>query len=1023
MSIGRKLLVIGLATTGFALLSFSLLSIGKGVLEWRTRTVSDLTTYAQILGTNAAPAMLFNDRQSATDTLSALSATPNIVFGAVYDKEGKLFATYGKPSEGPKSLSMSPGKVDFTFSSEDLTLLNPIVFQSERMGTIYLKTNLQQLYSGIATDSLITIVAAIAAFSLAAFLFFRLQARIVNPIVGLSTAMREIAKSRNYKVRVTPQTADEVGVLAETFNGMLEAVEERDAKLAEHQAQLEEAVKQRTGQLKQTNTLLQRELTDRKKAQDALHAHDAMLKAVAHSATELLSSLNIDEAISSVLELIGQTLAVTRVQIAVTSIGKAGHLHSTVRYEWCTPGMISLIDQPISRDLDLTASFPRTVSSTIVGEQSTLTLNEFPEEMRKEAEKAGIRSMLIVPIMAERKLWGTLLFMDSSDEIRSWNWAETDTLSTLAGLIAASTMRARYVKELADANTIVQNSPTVLYRIKGEPTLPLTYVSHNITKFGYDPKKLVTTGSFFQTLVHPDDRNKVLEAMANIVEKDAKAATIEFRLMLPSGSYRWVENRYTPVRDDTGRLIEIEGIIIDITERKAAEEKISQLARTDSLTGLANRATFTERLHQAYSSAKRGASPFAVLYLDLDHFKDVNDTRGHPVGDALLREVSERLKTLVRETDLVARLGGDEFAVIQTEITDPSDAGALANKICESLRATYYINGNDLHVSASVGIAPYTADTVSSDALLSQADLALYRAKEDGRNLYRFHSEELDLQVSERVTLAAELRNALDRGEIEVYYQPQVELINGRIVGMEALVRWHHPKQGILSPAAFIPVAEKTGIIGDLGHYVLETACQQMKKWREQDVAPSVIAINISMLQLKMGNEFIRDVTQTLERAGLLPQFLEIDVTESMVAQATLAQNKVLERLQQLGVRIALDNFGMEYSSFDYLRTYRVNHLKVAQEFIRRAIDDPKGAATVRAIIGAARELGIQVIAEGVETEEQRALLVSIGSSTSGQGFFFSEAVPADKATLLLQKGSIETAEDTSMAKAAAGDR
>ncbi len=321
----------------------------------------------------------------------------------------------------------------------------------------------------------------------------------------------------------------------------------------------------------------------------------------------------------------------------------------------------------------------------------------------------------------------------------------------------------------------------------------------------------------------------------------------------------------------SGALIEVEGIIIDVTERKAAEEKIALLARTDSLTGLANRATFVERLRQAFLASRRGATPFAVLYLDIDHFKDINDTLGHPAGDELLRMAAERLKSNVRETDLVARLGGDEFAVLQMEMSDLAAAGTLAGKIKDALGVVYEFEGNELHVTASIGICPYSEDVAGPDSMLSHADLALYRAKEEGRNQYRFHSEELDKEVNERVTLADELRKAIEHDELELYYQPQVELASGRIVGMEALVRWNHPTRGLLTPDAFLPIAEKTGVMAALGHWVLEAACRQMAIWRGQDSAPPVIAINVALAQLRNGREFVTDIIETLRRHNLAP--------------------------------------------------------------------------------------------------------------------------------------------------------
>jgi len=565
-------------------------------------------------------------------------------------------------------------------------------------------------------------------------------------------------------------------------------------------------------------------------------------------------------------------------------------------------------------------------------------------------------------------------------------------------------------RELSNAKIIVQNSPVILYRLRGEPSFPLIYVSHNITKLGHEPAALVASSSWASSLIHAEDRPKVGEAMARMLEKDAEGASIEFRLCAVDGSLRWVENRYVPVRDKEGRLIEVEGIVIDITERKAAEGKIALLARTDGLTGLANRSTFLERLRQIFAAARRGAMPFAVLYLDLDEFKPVNDTFGHPAGDLLLQEVARRLKSCTRETDLVARLGGDEFAVLQSEVKEPAYAGELAARIQAELRRPYLLNGNQANISVSIGICPFGAGIADADAMLAQADLALYRSKDEGRNQYHFHSQDLDQEVLERVTLGRELLRAIDAHELELQYQPQVELSSGKIVGMEALVRWNHPTRGLLAPRAFIPIAEKTGIIVPLGHWVLDQACRQMKAWRDKGVAPSVVAVNLSLHQLKHGQALIRDVEETLARWELPASALEFDVTEATLAQLKWTQNDLLPRLRALGVKIAIDGFGSEYSSFDYIKEYRVNHLKMAPSYINESAVDSDDAAAMRAILAFARDMGIAVIAQGVETEQQSAMLQSTNSATQAQGFHFSKAVSAQEAGELLRKGCIETA-------------
>ncbi|WP_150645227.1 putative bifunctional diguanylate cyclase/phosphodiesterase [Pseudomonas fluorescens] len=562
-------------------------------------------------------------------------------------------------------------------------------------------------------------------------------------------------------------------------------------------------------------------------------------------------------------------------------------------------------------------------------------------------------------------------------------------------------------RELSDANIIVQNSPTILYRLRGEPSFPLMYISHNITKFGHVAAHLVASANWARELIHADDQQKVDDAMARVLDKHAAGASIEFRLRTGDGAWRWVENRYIPVRDAEGRLLEVEGIIIDITERKMAEEKISLLARTDGLTGLANRATLIERLHQAFAAGRRGATPFAMFYLDLDHFKRINDTLGHPVGDLLLQEVSRRIKACVRENDVVARLGGDEFAILQLDVADPTQSAALAAKVRDELVVPYSLNGNDVRVSVSIGISTYTPDSSSADNLLIQADMALYRSKEKGRNQYHFHSEEINQEVVERMTLANDLKQAIEQDELELHYLPEVDLGSGKILGMEAQVRWNHPQRGLLEADVFLPAAEKTGTIIALGHWLLDKACQQMHQWREEDMAPPLIAIKLSLAQLKSGPELIYDVLKTTARWNLCPWDLRFDVTEATLAQTKWTHNDVLPRLRELGVKIAIDDFGTEYSSFDYLKTYQVNHLKIAQAFIDSATRDPASATTLRAIINFARDVGIGIIAEGVETQEQRTSLMSTGSAMNAQGYYFSKAVSSQQAAQLLIAGSI----------------
>ncbi|WP_254366853.1 bifunctional diguanylate cyclase/phosphodiesterase [Paraburkholderia sp. NMBU_R16] len=562
-------------------------------------------------------------------------------------------------------------------------------------------------------------------------------------------------------------------------------------------------------------------------------------------------------------------------------------------------------------------------------------------------------------------------------------------------------------KALANANVNIQDSPVILYRLRGEPSFPLIYISHGITHFGHDCTALLVSQSWANELVDPDDHAKVDAALARVLENDAGDISIELRLRTGGGACRFVENRYVPVRDKRGRLIEVEGIIVDITERKAAEEKMARLAPTDTLTGLANRASFLARLRRAFAAAQHCGMPFAILLVDLDHFKRVDDRLGHPIGDLLLREAAKRLRNCTCENDFIARLGRDVFVVLQSEMGEPTNAGELAAKLQTALAYPYVLNGNDVRMSASIGICPYVQDDSDADAMLALAELALLRAKRNGGSRWHFHSNELDREVLERVALAADLRGAIDRGELELRYQPEVELSSGNILGMEGLIRWHHPTRGVISPGVFIPIAERDGTMAALGHWVFDQACRQMRAWRVEGVAPLMIAINLSLFELKSAQAFLRDVTETAAKWHLAPSDLEFDVTEATLARLSWAHNDVLARLHELGAKIAIDDFGSEFASFDYIKAYRVNHLKIAQSLVQRSTSDPESAATICAIVTLAHDLGIGVIAQGVETEQQRALLAATNRATNAQGFHFSEAVGAARASELLRQGHI----------------
>jgi diguanylate cyclase (GGDEF)-like protein/PAS domain S-box-containing protein len=451
---------------------------------------------------------------------------------------------------------------------------------------------------------------------------------------------------------------------------------------------------------------------------------------------------------------------------------------------------------------------------------------------------------------------------------------------------------------------------------------------------------------------------------------------------------RIVTSRRIVIRGDRGEPQFLLGVIDDVTERRLSQQHIAFLAHHDSLTGLPNRASLRRRLEEALSQLGQGEC-LAVHYLDLDHFKDINDTLGHSVGDELLKEVANRLRACVRETDMIARLGGDEFAIVQAALEHPTDAAEVAQQIREAFRTPYELNGHHALVGVSIGIATAPSDGMASDELLKNADLALYRAKDEGRGTWRFFESEMDAHVKARRALELDLRRALGNGELELHYQPIINLERDVIAGCEALLRWRHPERGMIPPSEFIPVAEETGLITSLGEWVLKTACAEAAGWPEH----IKVAVNVSPVQFK-SQALALSVANALATSGLAARRLEIEITEAVLMHRSDSTLASLHHLRDLGVRIALDDFGTGYSSLSYLRSFPFDKIKIDRAFVQGLADRDASVSIVRAVIDLAESLHMTTTAEGVETQQQRDTLSSAGC-TEAQGHLISEPRPA----------------------------
>jgi diguanylate cyclase (GGDEF)-like protein/PAS domain S-box-containing protein len=464
------------------------------------------------------------------------------------------------------------------------------------------------------------------------------------------------------------------------------------------------------------------------------------------------------------------------------------------------------------------------------------------------------------------------------------------------------------------------------------------------------------------------------------------------------GSEIPIDIMLSPVSSVADKLVF--AVIRDVTDRRRAEAKISHMALHDALTNLPNRTFFHEQMEQFFLHLGRGQT-FALLCLDLDHFKSVNDTLGHPYGDMLLRQVGERLRGCVRESDCIARLGGDEFAILQGSAAKPTDLTALATRVIEVIGVPYDLNGHQIVVGASIGIAIAPTDASNSDQLLKNADLALYRAKGDGRNAYRFFESEMDARMQARRALEVDLRKALAKGEFELYYQPIINVAANEVSACEALLRWQHPKRGMISPLDFIPLAEETGIIVPLGEWVLRQACAEVALWPKK----VKVAVNLSPMQFKSKN-LVPTVVSALAASGLPANRLELEVTESVLLQDNDATLATLHQLRGLGVTISMDDFGTGYSSLSYLRKFPFDKIKIDRSFISGISGQDDSFAIVRAVAAIGSSLKMTTTAEGVETREQFDRIKSEGC-TEVQGYFFSPPKPAaDIARVLAEFGS-----------------
>ena len=586
---------------------------------------------------------------------------------------------------------------------------------------------------------------------------------------------------------------------------------------------------------------------------------------------------------------------------------------------------------------------------------------------------------------------------------------ESGEVMYYVGAFSDITVRQQVDKALHDAKekfqSLVESSSDWIWEVDVNGIY--SYASPKVKDLlGYEPNEIIGKTPF--DLMPPEEKLRVGRIFEDAIREKKPLSGIENCNLHKDGHLVVLETNGVPVFDKAGALCGYRGVDRDITDRKRYESEIERQANYDELTGLANRNLFQDRLSQALAYSRRHESGLALLFIDLDNFKHINDSLGHDSGDLLLTQAATRLSGSVREGDTVTRQGGDEFVLI---LSEESDVQTVTKRILKAMSEPFDINGRELRITCSIGIACYPKDGEDQKTLLKNADAAMYRAKELGRNNAQYYETGMNARAMERLELENGLYQALARNEFMLHYQPQVDLRTGEIVGMEALVRWLHPVRGLVSPAVFIPVAEASGLIVSLGEWVLRTACAQNKAWQLAGLKPISVAVNLSARQFRQ-SDLVEKVADILRETELDSSYLELELTESLVMQDVEKTIATLSRLKAMGIKLSIDDFGTGYSSLSYLKRFPIDTLKIDQSFVRDITTDPDDAAIAKSIISMAHDMQLRVIAEGVETEAQKSFL-SLRRCDEMQGYFFSRPVPAVEFEKLLREGRSLSMDDS----------
>jgi diguanylate cyclase (GGDEF)-like protein/PAS domain S-box-containing protein len=724
-------------------------------------------------------------------------------------------------------------------------------------------------------------------------------------------------------------------------------------------------------------------------AREATLSANQILDAIGYSARALLGSEFWEQVVDKVLARLGNAIHASRVTLYRQRCGEDGRCLAQRTHQWRATTHASVGRKPLPDLVDYqTSGLSRWPGQLGRGELLCGVLADFPAEERPVLEAHGIRSLLVVPITLNEVLWG-FLSIDDCEKERTWTSHDREALVAAADNLGTAIARDRAAQDLRQAAIVFDSTQEGVLITDSEGTIVAANPAFTAIS-GYSPGEVIgKSPRIFRSDRQPP--HVAEEMWAALVDGGSWQGEVCIRRNDGADHTAWLT--INSVRDHAGNLSHFVGVFSDVATIKEAQARMYHLAHHDPLTDLPNRLLLSDRLGHAIERARRDEHRVAVLFLDLDRFKNINDTLGHGVGDAVLRQVAERLRCHVRAEDTVARLGGDEFMVVIDHLRHSEEAGLIAQKALDALAMEMRVDNFEFYLTGSIGISLYPDDGHSVDELIKNADTAMYRAKERGRNDFHYYTSELTADALEHFALEHSLRVALERNEFVLHYQPQRELATGRLIGVEALLRWHHPQHGLIGPDRFIPVAEDAGLMVAIGTWVLRTACAQAHQWVKAGLPPIKMAVNLS------GKQIIRDdlpdiVAKALKDSGLPSERLELEITESFVMHQPEHAIDTLERLRAMGVGLAIDDFGTGHSSLSHLKRIPTHVLKIDRSFVRDMPSDPNDAIIARTIVAMGHALGLKVIAEGIENAEQAEALQHAGCD-AGQGYLFGYPLPA----------------------------